>query len=164
MGDHFIRYEFAHIPPVVALISLNRVKWYYVNIYILFALDVSDVSVLDTLSFQADEILQILRKTDVESQLRKRKSEGGSARSKFNLQQILNTHENANDDQICSLLLKENRSTKCSKLRCKNIKVEGTLTVPYDKEIPLKQFHFCARKVCFTTTPVWSNVRRPVDI
>ena len=54
----------------------------------MFALDVADVSVLDTLSFQADEILQILRKTDIEPQLKIRKSKGGSARSKFNLQQI----------------------------------------------------------------------------
>ena len=91
----------------------------------------------------------------------------------MDLQQILSNHENANNEQVCTLELKESRSAQCSGLNCKKIltvgtqcvKVDGALAVPYGKEIALKQlFYFCAAKECFNRPPTWSNVRRTGDI
>ena len=50
------------------------------------------------------------------------------------------------------------RGTRC-------IKVDGALTVPYGKDVAMKQlFYFCATRECFTRPPVWSNIRPNVDI
>ena len=64
---------------------------------LLFGLDISDVDMLDTLAFQADQIDEILRKTEVDPQFRKLKSTKGKNRG-TSLKQILDSHENANEE------------------------------------------------------------------
>ena len=126
-----------------------------------------------TLAFETEEIVHILHKTDVDPQFKRNNSKKGTRRDRLSLQHTLNNHENVNDEQICTIQLKENRSAKCSGLSCKKIlqrgtpciKVDGALTVPYGKEVAMKQlFYFCATRECFTRPPVWSNIRPNVDI
>ena len=121
LDDHVIRYEFVLNHLVVALILANRDKKYFVNtlFVLMFVLDVSDVNVLDTLAFETEEIVHILHKTDVDPQFKRNISKKGTRRDRLSLQHILNNHENVNDEQICTIQLKENRSAKCSGLSCK---------------------------------------------
>ena len=144
---------------------------------LLFGLDISDVDVLDQrlllVVFQADHIDEILRKTDVDPQFRKMKNKKGKNLGTTRLKQIINSHENANEDHIFTLQFKEGPSAKCNGFNCKKIlqigtrciKVDGALTVPFAKDYALKQlYYFCPKINYFNTPPVWSNVRQPVNI
>ena len=97
----------------------SKVFCKHILFVLMFVLDVSDVNVLDTLAFETEEIVHILHKTDVDPQFKRNKSNKGTRRDRWSLQHILSNHENVNDEQICTIQLKENRSAKCSGLSCK---------------------------------------------
>ena len=77
----------------------SKVFCKHILFVLLFGLDISYVDMLDTLAFQADKIDEILRKTEIDPQFRKLKSTKGKNRG-TNLKQILDSHENANEENI----------------------------------------------------------------
>ena len=96
-----------------------------------------------------------------------------STRKKTDLQEILAKHPLFTLPQKVRLMHKANRSAKCQGRSCKAvisigimcIKVEGSLTVPFDRNEAVKQdFYFCPQRSCLSTMPIWSNVRYPQSV
>ena len=126
---------------------------------------------LDKLCFQSDEVIQILRKTDINDDYSKKKMNSAvTKKTKADYNAILRTHEGANDQQTFTYDWKEKRSAVCKGLNCKKVlqtgtpcvKVNGALSVPPGKDYAIKQdFYFCPIRFCITHPPVWSNVKHP---
>ena len=64
-----------------------------------FALGVTDIDKLNKFGFQADEVSEILKNTVIDPQFKKTKAKKGGNRGKVDYQNILSSHENANDEQ-----------------------------------------------------------------
>ena len=91
--------------------------------------------------------------------------------NKRDLRRILQSHPLFNQPQIVKAIYKIKRSATCQGRSCKALlsigslclKVEGTLTVPFNKEVAVEQsFYFCPKKYCLKS--IWCNVRIPTAI
>ena len=136
---------------------------------LLFALEVTDINILDNIEFQTHEVVNILKKSNIDLAFKAKKSIGKAAKEKLAAQysEILNAHSDNNVPQTFEHVVKINRSYNCSRLSCKTqimiggqcTRVDGALSVPFGREYAVKKlFFFCTKRLCITRPPVWRNV------
>ena len=102
-----------------------------------FVLEITDLKFLEKLYLDDDDIKSILSKQDIDKQYLHEKPKKCGNKSKAPLQEILEM------------------DPKC-------LEIEELLTVPFGKDIAVKQiFYFCPSAKCVSKPPVWSNVRFP---
>ena len=131
--------------------------------HILFALAVTDINLLDKTEFQIHEVVNFLKKFNIDSAFKAKKATGTEAKKKSTAQfrEILNTYSDSNAPQTLDVV-KINRSISCSRLNCKNpidrrsvCQRDRALSVPFGKEHTVKKlFFFCPKQLCITRPSV----------
>ena len=113
----------------------SKVNCKHILFVLVFGLDVTDVKLLDSRSFQADQIKEILMKTDISEEFKmgKRKKENQIRRQKAGFQRILDSHTQVNDPQVFTHAVGR-IVKKVITIGSPCIKVDGALTVPYEKD------------------------------
>ena len=88
---------------------------------LLFALEVTDINILDKTEFQTHEVLNFLKKSNIDPAFKAKKAIGTAAKKKSAAQfrEILNAHSDNNAPQTFEHVVKINRSISCSGLNCK---------------------------------------------
>ena len=88
---------------------------------LLFALEVTDINILNKTEFQTHEVLNFLKKSNIDPAFKAKKAIGTAAKKKSAAQfrEILNAHSDNNAPQTFEHVVKINRSISCSGLNCK---------------------------------------------
>ena len=112
----------------------------------------TNINLLHKTEFQIHEVVNFLKKFNIDSAFKAKKATGTEAKKKSAAQfrEILNTYSDSNAPQTLDVV-KINRSISCSRLNCKNpidrrsmCQRDRALSVPFGKEYIVKElFFFC---------------------
>ena len=139
------------------------------TVCLLFALEVTDIDILDKTEFQTHEVVNFLNKSNIDPAFKAKKAIGTVAKKKSAAQfrEIINANSDNNASQTFEHVIKINRSISCTGLNCKTpimignrcVKVDGAVSVPFGGEYAVKKLFFvCLKRLCITRPPVWSNI------
>ena len=120
----------------------------YILFVLLFALEVTDINFLSKTAFQTHDVLNFLKKSNMDLAFKAKKAIGTAAKktSAAQFREILNAHSHNNALQTFKHVFKINRSISCSGLNCKTpimigdrcVKVDRALSVPFGVEYAAK--------------------------
>ena len=136
---------------------------------LLFALAVTDINILEKTKFQTHEVVNFLKKSNINPAFKAKKAMRAAAKEKSSAQfrEIFNAHSDNDAPRTFEHLVKINGSISCSGLNCKApmmigdrfVKVDGALSGPFVREYAVKKlFFFSLKRLRITRPPVWSNI------
>ena len=139
------------------------------TVCLLFALEVTDIDILDKTEFQTHEVVNFLNKSNIDPAFKAKKAICTVAKKKSAAQfrEIINANSDNNASQTFEHVIKINQSISCTGLNCKTpimignrcVKVDGAVSVPFGGEYAVKKLFFVyLKRLCITRPPVWSNI------